>query len=366
MWLYIPTSCPSAQGLAGLNSACCSDLTISERLAAACVTWRGKPRQPRAWLQAWKRGGFIRRLSGVTLEPLTAQAGVDAWISLLQETRARATALPESGWASWMTAGCSTGPSTYSTRRGLILSSARTCRGTRTDKSPLPFRHWSDWAAALRAEYSARLKPATRCGGSDCSSWPSERWPAPNMGRGQSLRSGQNPELRRAGRHQVNLEDVAEHWAAPRCNDPEKRGEIANDARNGLPGQAEHWAGPAAQNFKGSSQGSIRRRDGQSRADLLHYQAEQFFRIPASVGQSSPDQPIIAGGAICSTDGPNINQPLAKRKLNPIFVEALMRWPTGLSGFARQETAWTRWWQLMPSYLSCLLCTQSDQMGLFE
>jgi site-specific DNA-cytosine methylase len=64
---------------------------------------------------------------------------------------------------------------------------------------------------------------------------------------------------------------------------------------------------------------------------------------------SSPDQPI-AGGAMSSTDGPNSNQPSVKRKLNPIFVEALMRWPTGLSGFERQETAWTRWWLLMPSF----------------
>ena len=31
-----------------------------------------------------------------------------------------------------------------------------------------------------------------------------------------------------------------------------------------------------------------------------------------------------------------------------------MRWPTGLSGFERQETAWTQWWQLQRSYLSAL------------
>lgn len=67
-----------------------------------------------------------------------------------------------------------------------------------------------------------------------------------------------------------------------------------------------------------------------------------------------------------STDGLNSNQPSVKRKLNPIFVEALMRWPTGLSGFERQETAWTRWWQLMPSYLSALCSTgEAEQMDMF-
>jgi hypothetical protein len=81
---------------------------------------------------------------------------------------------------------------------------------------------------------------------------------------------------------------------------------------------------------------------------------------------SSQDRPI-AGGSTSSTAGPNSNQPSVKRKLNPIFVEALMRWPTGLSGFERQETAWTRWWLLMPSFVSAL-CSQkkqADQGSLF-
>lgn len=111
------------------------------------------------------------------------------------------------------------------------------------------------------------------------------------------------------------------------------------------------WAGPAAQNHKGSSPGSVVRKDGKVRDDILHYQAEQFFHPP-----SSPDRPI-AGGSMSSTDGPNTNQPSAKRKLNPIFVEALMRWPIGLSGFERQETALIQWQQLMLSYLSTL-CLQ--------
>lgn len=121
-----------------------------------------------------------------------------------------------------------------------------------------------------------------------------------------------------------------------------------------LPGQAANWPAPAARDHKGSSEGSITRADGKSRADMLDYQAEQFFRPP-----SSPDQPI-AGGAMCSTDGPSSNQPSAKRKLNPIFVEALMRWPTGLSGFERQETAWIRWWQQQHSYLCALLSQPSE------
>lgn len=89
---------------------------------------------------------------------------------------------------------------------------------------------------------------------------------------------------------------------------------------------------------------------------MLHFQAEQFFVLPSSPG------PKTADGAMSSTATPNSNQPSAKRKLNPIFVEALMRWPTGLSGFERQETAWTQWWQLQRSFLSALDWESSDEM----
>ncbi len=95
---------------------------------------------------------------------------------------------------------------------------------------------------------------------------------------------------------------------------------------------------------------------------MLDYAAEQFFHPPSSQAQS------IAGGAMSSTTSPNSNQPSVKRKLNPIFVEALMRWPTGLSGFERQETAWTRWWHVQLSYVSALasaFSTEQRQGSLF-
>jgi hypothetical protein len=148
-----------------------------------------------------------------------------------------------------------------------------------------------------------------------------------------------------------------QNWAGPKASDPEKAGPNMRGSKGDvpLPAQAMNWAGPAAQNHKGSSEGSIIRQDGKSRADILSYQAEQFFHPP-----SSPDHPTIAAGSTSSTDSPNSNQLSVKRKLNPIFVEALMRWPTGLSGFERQEMAWTRWWQLMPTFLSMLVSPQIE------
>ena len=365
MWLFVPeTSSPSVPASAASNADCNLLSTIGERLAEASCTWRGKQQQPQAWSRRWKQGGFIRLLSGVTHEPSTAQHGVDAWISSLRATRARETALPGSASVNSTTAGCSTAPSTSSIKAGLVLSSARTCRGTRTDNSPSPSQHWKDWAAALRAEYSARPKLTTPCAASDCSSWPSATVAQRRVNKSQSVGAAARP----------TLDIVAEQWMGPNVPNGGRSTAHAELIGNtmyhdgkkvqlGLESQAARWAGPAAQNHKGSSEGSITRADGKSREDILSYQAEQFFRPP-----SSPDQPI-AGGSMSSTDTPNSNQPSVKRKLNPIFVEALMRWPTGLSGFERQEMAWTRWWLLMPSFLSALYSkpanTGPEQMDLF-
>lgn len=426
-WLHVPPgtvpppSSPSAPGSADSNSDCSLLSDISAGLCAGSVTWKGKLLPLPLWSRRWRRGGFIRLLSGLTLEPLTAQRGVDAWISSLRETRARGTASRESAAASSMTDGCSTAPLTYSRPAGLILSSAKTCRGTRADSSPLLSRHWSDWAAALRREYSARPKPAIPCDVSDCSSWPSAKvasggwerdrngnvyptlegvaadWRSPSD---VSKRGGSQPAAKRkAGGHTINLEDQAEHWMAPqvpnggrstthaeqigasmyhngkkvqlglesqakawsspKASDPEKAGPNMRGSKGDvpLPGQAANWPGPAARDWKGpNAPVHLEVSSGSLHLDQLPNFVEHVFRPP-----SSPARPTIAGGSMSSTDGPNSNQPSAKRKLNPIFVEALMRWPTGLSGFERRETAWTRWRQLQRSFLSALFSPPPGQ-----
>lgn len=424
MWLYVPNviSSPSAQASEGLTLASSLPSPTLDLLEEVWFTWRGKRRQPRLWSRLWKRGGWIRRLSGLTCEHSTLSLGVDRFISSLAATPAKTIALPEKARGQADNGSLLPKSAALPRSAGLILSSAKTSRGTRMDKSRPLSRHWSDWATALRQEYSVRPPLATPCDASDCSSWPSatvaqrrvnksasmnaaERptldlvaemrmAPAvPNGGRctehaeqvGQTLyHNGKKVQLglesqaknwsspkasdpekagpnMRGSKGDVPLPGQAANWHAPRANDAEKRGEVAADPRNGLVGQSEHWAAPAAQNYKGSSEGSMIRLDGKSREDNLAYQTEQFFRPPLS-----PARPIT-GGAMSSTDSPNSNQPSVKRKLNPIFVEALMRWPTGLSGFERQETAWTRWWQLMPSYLSVLCSRKPDsQTSLFD
>lgn len=342
-WLYVP-------GVAGLNSESVSLSDISERLAASSVQWRGKPQPPQAWSRRWKQGGFIRRLSGLTCEPSTLDRGVEQFISSLRVTPARTT--PSQASAPEPTASASLPPRSPALPKsaGLVLSSARTSRGTRTNSSPPSLHHWKGWATALRQEYSARPALATPCDASDCSSWLSPR--AEMFEENAGTRARRLAQIDPADRPGPNgsIANQAAGWSSPKASDPEKAGPNMRGSKGDvpLPGQAVNWAAPAAQNHKGSSEGSIMRQDGKSREDILSYQAEQFFRPP-----SFPGQPI-AGGSTFSTDSPNSNQPSVKRKLNPIFVEALMRWPTGLSGFERQETAWTRWLHVQLSFLSAL------------
>lgn len=188
----------------------------------------------------------------------------------------------------------------------------------------------------------------------------SEHWMAPNVPNGGRTASHAeivgNTLYHGDKKVQLGLEHQAKDWSAPKASDGEKGGPNQRGSKGDvpLPGQAANWPAPAARDHKGSSEGSVTRQDGKSRSDMLDYAAEPFFRLP-----SSPDQPTPAGET-CSSAGPNSNQPSARRKLNPIFVEALMRWPTGLSGFERQETAWTRWWLLMPSCLSALVSRPSE------
>jgi len=244
----------------------------------------------------------------------------------------------------------------------------------------------------LRQEYSARPALATPCDASDCSSWPrpdatnrvrdeetlakcaafrlrnagqktvplylaevAQQWEAPSVAvtDGTRLTRGgdRSDELLLTGQAMK----ASENWSSPKASDPEKAGPNMRGSKGDvpLPGQAVQWIAPMASD------------DGQKVTSVAH-QKMLCNQAAAFLPPSSPDLPT-AGGSMSSTDSPNSNQPSVKRKLNPIFVEALMRWPTGLSGFERQEMAWTRWWLLMPSFLSALYSASEpeEQMDLF-
>lgn len=95
------------------------------------------------------------------------------------------------------------------------------------------------------------------------------------------------------------------------------------------------------------------RQDGKSRRmDMLDWAAESFSPFPAQV---------IPDGQTSSPEGRNSRPHFPRRKLNPLFVEALMRWPTGLSGFDTSGTGSIRWLGHMRMHVLMLCSTADDQ-----
>ena len=103
-WLHVP-GFPCAQGSEGSNSGSRSP---SVPAIPASVTSKGKPFPPRSWSKGWSTGSWLTLLSGLTLKPSTAVAGVDAWISSLRVSLASRLAPPESVKGSTMSAGSGT------------------------------------------------------------------------------------------------------------------------------------------------------------------------------------------------------------------------------------------------------------------
>lgn len=187
-----------------------------------------------------------------------------------------------------------------------------------------------------------------------------EQWEGPSVavtdGSRMTRGGDRSDELLLTGQA-VKCSEQMLNWAEPKASDAEKAGPNMRGSKGDvpLPAQAMNWPGPAARDFKGTNSADhLLVSSGSLHLDQLPNFVEHVFRLP-----SSPDHPTIAGGSMSSTAGPNSNQPSVKRKLNPIFVEALMRWPTGLSGFERPAMAWTRWQQAQRSYLSALYSTSS-------
>ena len=153
---------------------------------------------------------------------------------------------------------------------------------------------------------------------------------------------------------------TSQQWSAPKASDGEKGGPNQRGSKGDvpLPGQAVNWPGPRVSVAKGNGKAE-RAKDG---ANCRLEDTAAAFHPPLSPA------PAIAGGAMSSTASPNSNQPSVRRKLNPIFVEALMRWPTGLSGFERPAMGLIQWQPLMHSYL-LELCSgfgeSNQQMLLF-
>ena len=277
-WLYIPPQCLDSAPEAVPSS---SDSTSRSVALAASATWREKRMPPPYWSRAWKRANWLRRLSGATLEVSRAHRGVESWISSLRATRASRTAAPAGGSERPTIAGCSIRFSGSSTKCGLVVSSARTSRGTPPDSSPSSFRHWKEWATALRRVSSARWKSAPPTSGSDCSSSPNWRSPTD-----ESSRGGADPDrvLNPHPRQRVNLSDQTSVWRTPRTGQGDYQYDRGNPEKPTptLEGQAKHWPTPDSGAFNATGD------TGRARRNRRQVEAWGTPRVGSHGGSGNP------------------------------------------------------------------------------
>jgi hypothetical protein len=141
-------------------------------------------------------------------------------------------------------------------------------------------------------------------------------------------------------------------WPTPRANDPEKRGNFANDKRNGLPAAAKYWPTPAASDVKGSVVGStLEARREMARGVRLPEQVMRMYPTPNTprphdsentAGKFMPSQSQYDLTAAVASDG---------GQLNPRWVEWLMGWPIGWASLEPLATArFHEWLQQHGSY----------------
>ena len=289
-WLYLPSEClPSAP--AGAESNSVSSSSSGAREYAPWGTVNGKPTQrPSSW-RGWKTRPWITRLSGTTLEPSTADAGVERWISSLQASPALRFRSPASARATTTSAGSGRTSSGSGRRRARRGSSSKTSPGSAHPTLGIAVAflcsegYLTSGQGLLSGRYNSYCETLPRAGtlrngslyrrnnwvprisGIGCSSWPTPMsgaatrtaqggiqlsqaargWPTQDAG------TSQNGHGRRGGRPDngsqsgERLEATAKMWPTPPAGDVAGGRTTKGKARQGETGLrkvAQKWPTP--------------------------------------------------------------------------------------------------------------------------
>lgn len=300
MW-HVPSSMQSAcaQALGCSMSDLQPDLSTWASTCERFSTLNGKPTPQQSWERAWKKEAYIQRLFGSAISPSSLQQSFeDWWIASLRDSHAKT--LASLGNAPGLMAPAPGSSSTSSTLPTLAVRGAsfwRTSQASLLPPPPLwtkpkgilknaqPPESWENWPTAGGMRSGSLFQRPTWVpamggpGGSaglgeawatpDCNTstysngmkGPNIRqqamhWSTPNVCSPNSMRGNpQDPEKRRAAGHQVNLQDVAGHWATPRSSDGEKGGPNQAGSKGDLmlPSMAAQWPTPDAAMHGGSN-----------------------------------------------------------------------------------------------------------------
>lgn len=397
MWLHLPSECCPSSPESGDSISL--SVWPSRRLAS-CAMSRGRRMRPRYWRAAWKRETWIRLLSGVTSRPSTARRGVALWISSWAGRPAKTSVSPESEPGSkGPAAPFSVTSSEWFARLspdGCSWKTSEDCSllpGILSDSSSVS---WPVSGSMRSGRCFRRPRVALRTGESGSSSWPTAQsrdgkgasdqvqdrgtrgaplneiaklWPTSTArdSRGSGSRS-----LPGSNAHEgTSLTDAAVRdpkWPTPQAQTPNAlrsagRPERCDDPRRTTNLQDRVAAWPTPRTITGGAESAKRKQElGRTESGGGDLQsASALFSLPAP--ETPPDgEPSSSGGrgsrrqyptpsAIpygtnrggsmgrVGPERPSLEyQVKAKgKRLNPLFVEWMMCWPTGWTGFGPVE-----------------------------
>lgn len=406
-WLYLPSialkqataekACsdyPSAPG----PEASISDCTSPSQAIELFVMSSGMPTpQPLSW-RGWKTKPWIKRLSGTTLPPSTANRGAASWISCMAAIHASPSASPEENSATKTqdTSGLTSPVSSEKSNRR--FASSKTSAGIYDWASNKRMMTFERWVIALRLACLQRKKSALPIDANDCSSWPTAvatdgekggpnsnhgngtphlaaaavrtQWYTPDVPNGGRVRPADMSEtgaMADGRKRQVGLENQARFvWPTPMANPNTNRqtkptpSQIKGEHGLNLAMVAVQSSWPTPRTCAG------KRSSGSNRTELVNSWATPMTRDwkdGAATSENVPTNSILGRQAPRSmNDGSG-----STLSLNPLFVEWLMGWPIGWTDCVSAVTASSRWLRLMRSELSrVLLESKPAQADLFD
>ena len=130
----------------------------------------------------------------------------------------------------------------------------------------------------------------------------------------------------------------------------------------GLDRMARDWPTPMANDGCKPSAGNRRTADLTHAAGMWMTPTARDHKDGATTLANTPVNGLLGRQVLVTPmAGPTTCD--ARRTLNPLFVEALMGWPTGWTGFASVATAWSPWLRRMRCELSRLNCWPMDEVA---
>lgn len=148
VWLYVP-------GLEDSNK----ELNESLMDAEPFVMWRGKPIRPQSLRNKWNKGGFIKRLYGLTCDHSMADRGVKSWISSQLASHASHSAKLGSKKGQKMKGTYGPKSSGSLAKLNLQSSSWKTCQTSLITQERLSLQIWPKWGIVSDGELLEHQTP---------------------------------------------------------------------------------------------------------------------------------------------------------------------------------------------------------------